>query len=489
MANRNPEIKYTKLFINNEFVDSKSGKTFPTLNPVNGKKIVDIAEADKPDVDHAVAAARAAFKIGSNWRKLDASARGKLINKLADLIERDTEHIANLETIDNGKPYGDSVFDIGCAVDTFRYYAGWCDKVHGQTIPADGEVFSLTRKEPIGVVGQIIPWNYPILMLAWKLGPALATGCTIVLKPAEQTPLTALYTAALSKEAGFPAGVINVLPGYGPTAGEAIASHLDIDKVAFTGSTEVGRLIMAAAAKSNLKKISLELGGKSPLVVCSDANVDEAVEIAHGAIFNNHGQNCCAGSRTFVQEGIYDAFVKKATEKAVSRKIGDPFADGIQQGPQVDDEMFNKVLSLIESGKKEGAKLECGGERFGNEGFFVKPTVFSNVADDMKIAREEIFGPVQTIIKFKTLAEVIERANNTNYGLAAGIITNDLNTALIFAQSVNAGSVWVNCYDAVVPQCPFGGFKQSGIGRELGEDSLNEYLEVKTVTIKLPYKI
>ncbi|KAJ9583102.1 hypothetical protein L9F63_022545, partial [Diploptera punctata] len=466
MANVTPEIKYTKLFINNEFVDSASGKTFPTLNPVNGKKIVDVSEADKADVDRAVSAARAAFKIGSNWRKLDASARGKLINKLADLIERDIDQIAKLETIDNGKPYGDSVFDIGCAIDTFRYYAGWCDKVHGQTIPADGEVFSLTRKEPIGVVGQIIPWNYPILMLAWKWGPALATGCTIVLKPAEQTPLTALYTAALTKEAGFPAGVINVLPGYGPTAGEAIASHSDIDKVAFTGSTEVGRLIMAAAAKSNLKKISLELGGKSPLVVCSDADVDEAVEIAHGAIFNNHGQNCCAGSRTFVQEPIYDEFVKKATEKAKNRKVGDPFADGTQQGPQ----MFNKVLSLIESGKKEGAKLQCGGERFGNEGFFVKPTVFSDVGDDMRIAKEEIFGPVQTIIKFKTLDEAIERANNTTYGLAAGIITKDLNTALIFAQSVNAGSVWVNCYDAVVPQCPFGGFKQSGIGRELKYD-------------------
>ncbi|PSN40135.1 hypothetical protein C0J52_13048 [Blattella germanica] len=355
MANRNPPIQYTKV-----------------------------------DVDRAVAAARAAFKIGSDWRKLDASARGKLINKLADLIERDVTIIANLETIDNGKPYGDSVFDIGCAVDTFRYYAGWCDKFHGNTIPADGELFAMTRREPVGVVGQIIPWNYPILMLAWKWGPALATGCTIVLKPAEQTPLTALYVAALSKEvqyAGFPAGVINVLPGYGPTAGNAIAAHPDINKVAFTGSTEV----------------SLELGGKSPLVVCSDADVDEAVEIAHGAIFNNHGQNCCAGSRTFVQEGIYDEFVKKATAKAASRKVGDPFADGIEQGPQVDDEMFNKVLSLIESGKKEGAKLECGGDRIGNEGFFIKPTVFSNVSDNMRIAKEEVddemFNKVLSLIE------------------------------------------------------------------------------------------
>jgi len=489
MADRNPHVKYTKLFINNEFVDSISGKTFPTLNPTNETKIADIAEADKADVDRAVAAARAAFEIGSDWRKLDASARGRLINKLACLIERDTEYIANLETLDNGKPYGDSVFDIGCAIDTFRYYAGWCDKIHGNTIPADGELFSMTRKEPVGVVGQIIPWNYPILMLAWKWGPALATGCTLVLKPAEQTPLTALYVAALSKEAGFPAGVINVLTGYGPTAGAAIATHPDVNKVAFTGSTEVGRLILADSSKSNLKRVSLELGGKSALVICSDADVNEAVEIAHGAVFNNHGQNCCAGSRTFVQEELYDEFVKKAVAKATARKVGDPFADGIQQGPQVDDELFNKIISLIKSGNEEGAKLECGGGRWGKEGYFVQPTVFSNVSDNMRIAKEEIFGPVQSIIKFKTLEEAIRRANDSTYGLAAGIVTKDINKALIFAQSVHAGSVWVNCYDAVVPQAPFGGYKQSGFGRELGEDSLKEYLEVKTVTVKMPYKI
>jgi len=488
-GNRNPEIKYTKIFINNEFVNSKSGKTFPTLNPCTGKKIVDIAEGDKADVDIAVQAARDAFAPGSEWRTMDASARGKLIHKLADFIERDRKYLAALETLDNGKPFGDSDFDIGCAVDTLRYFAGWADKIHGDTIPVDGPYMTFTRKEPIGVVGAIIPWNYPILMASWKLSPALATGCTIVLKPAEQTPLTALYIAALAKEAGFPKGVLNVVPGYGPTAGAAISGHQSIDKVAFTGSTEVGRLVFGAAASSNLKRVTLELGGKSPIIICADANVDEAATIAHGAIFNNHGQNCCAGSRTFVEAGIYDAFVKKATQLALERKVGDPFEDGTQQGPQIDQEQLTKIEELMTSGKKEGATLNCGGARKGDTGYFVQPTVFSNVSDNMRIAKEEIFGPVQTILKFNTLDEAIKRANDTKYGLAAGIVTNDLNKALLFTQSVHAGSVWVNCYDAVTPQAPFGGFKQSGQGRELGEAALKEYLELKTVTIGLQTKI
>lgn len=484
-----PEIKYTKLFINNEFVDSVSGKTFPTVNPATGKKIVDIAEGDKADVDKAVAAAKAAFKIGSPWRKLDASARGKIINKLADLLERDTKTLAALETLDNGKPFKMSYFDILVSINTLRYYAGWCDKVHGQTIPADGSVFSFTRLEPVGVVGQIIPWNFPALMMAWKLGPALATGCTVVLKPAEQTPLTALHFAALVKEAGIPEGVVNVIPGYGPTAGAAITAHPDVSKVAFTGSTEVGRIIMTDAAKANLKKVSLELGGKSPLIIFKDADVDQAVELAHQAVFINQGQVCCAGSRTFVHEDIYDEFIKKSVERAQNRKVGDPFTETTEQGPQIDDEMFNKVLKLIKSGKSEGAKLECGGERLGDTGYFIKPTVFTNVTDNMTIAKEEIFGPVQCVLKFKTLEEVIERANKTSYGLAAGIVTKDLNTAILFAQSVEAGSVWVNCYNTITPQTPFGGYKESGIGREMGEVSLNEYLHVKTVTIQLPCKV
>lgn len=486
MANPNINIKYTKLFINNEFVDAVSGKKFATINPATEKVIAEIAEGDKADVDLAVSAARKAFSRGSAWRKMDASARGKLMNKLADLIERDAIEIANLETLNVGKTFTSALGDVGVSVDTIRYYAGWCDKIHGSTIPADGNTLTLTRKEPVGVVGQIVPWNYPLAMAAWKLGPALCTGCTIVLKPAEQTPLTALHLASLVKEAGFPPGVLNVIPGYGPTAGASISEHPDVNKIAFTGSTEVGHIIMAAAAKTNLKRVSLELGGKSPLVIFDDADVDEAANIAHHALFDNHGQSCCAGSRTFVQSKIYDSFVNRAKQLAEKRKIGDPFKADTDQGPQIDKEMFDKVMGMIQSGKDSKAKVVTGGNRIGNVGFFIESTIFSNVTDDMRIAKEEIFGPVQCILKFETLEEVIERANDTKYGLAAGVITKDIDKALKFAQSVEAGSVWVNCYDAITAQTPFGGYKLSGIGRDLGEEGLKEYLEVKTINIKLP---
>ncbi|XP_076686817.1 aldehyde dehydrogenase 1A1 [Andrena cerasifolii] len=485
MTRKMPDVKYTQLFINNEFVDAKSGKKFATLNPTDGTVIAKIAEGDKADVDKAVAAAKEAFKRGSTWRNMDASARGKLLNKFADLLARDMEYLASLESLDNGKTYMHAVYDVHASISAIRYCAGWCDKIRGDTIPADGNLLSFTRKEPIGVVGQIIPWNYPLVMLTWKWGSALATGCTVVLKPAEQTPLTAIYAAALAKEAGFPPGVVNVITGYGPTAGAAIAEHPDIRKVAFTGSTEVGHLILEASAKTNMKRVSLELGGKSPLVIFDDVDVKEAAQIAYGALFTNHGQICCAGSRTFVQSKIYDEFVTHAKQLALKTKLGDPFDPEVQQGPQVDEQMLNKVLGLIKSGKEQGAVLETGGERLGNVGYFVKPTVFSNVTDDMRIAKEEIFGPVQSILKFETLDEVIERANNTEYGLAAGVLTNDINKALTFAQAVQSGSVWVNCYNAITPQTPFGGFKQSGIGREMGPDGLEEYLETKTVSIKI----
>ena len=485
MTRKMPDIKYTQLFINNEFVDAKSGKKFTTLNPTDGTVIAKIAEGDKADVDKAVAAAKEAFKRGSTWRKMDASARGKLLNKFADLLARDLEYLATLESLDNGKTYAHAVYDVHASISAIRYSAGWCDKICGDTIPADGNLFSYTRKEPIGVVGQIIPWNYPLVMVAWKWGSALATGCTVVLKPAEQTPLTALYAAALTKEAGFPPGVVNVITGYGPTAGAAIAEHPDIRKVAFTGSTDIGHLILEASAKTNMKRVSLELGGKSPLVIFDDVDVKEAAQIAYGALFTNHGQICCAGSRTFVQSKIYDEFVAHAKQLALKTKLGDPFDPEVQQGPQIDEQMLNKVLGLIKSGKEQGAVLETGGERLGNVGYFVKPTVFSNVTDDMRIAKEEIFGPVQSILKFETMDEVIERANNTEYGLAAGVLTNDINKALTFAEAVQSGSVWVNCYNALTPQTPFGGFKQSGIGREMGPDGLEEYLETKTVSIKI----
>ncbi|XP_051170769.1 aldehyde dehydrogenase 1A1-like [Leptopilina boulardi] len=486
MANPNPTIKYTKLFINNEFVDSVSGKKFPTINPVNEKVITEVSEGDKADVDLAVAAAKKAFSRGSEWRKMDASERGKLMNKLADLIERDANYLANIETLDCGKTFTSALGDISGSVATIRYYAGWCDKIHGSTIPVDGNNFAMTRKEPVGIVGQIIPWNYPIAMASWKLGPALCTGCTIILKPAEQTPLSALYLASLIKEAGFPPGVVNVIPGYGPTAGAAISEHNDVNKIAFTGSTDVGHIIMAASAKSNLKRVSLELGGKSPLVIFDDADLDEAAEIAYNALFDNHGQSCCAGSRTFVQSKVYDEFVKRAKQLAQKRKVGDPFKSDTDQGPQIDRDMFDKVMGLIKSGMEENAKVETGGKRVGNVGFFIEPTIFSNVTDNMRIAKEEIFGPVQSILKFETIEEVIERANQTKYGLAAGVITKDINKALMFAQSVEAGSVWINCYDAITPQTPFGGYKLSGIGRELGEEGLKQYLEVKTINIKMP---
>lgn len=481
------DVKYTKLFINNEWADADSKKTFPTINPQDESVITHVAEGDKADIDKAVAAAKKAFHRHSTWRTMDASQRGLLMLKLADAIESQARYLAELETLDCGKPVKQSEEEVYFSASVIRYYAGKADKILGNTIPADGEVLSMTIKDPVGVCGQIIPWNYPIPMMSWKIAPALAAGCTIVLKPAEQTPLTALAVAALIKEVGFPPGVVNVVPGYGPTAGSALTHHPDVDKVAFTGSTEVGRIILGAAAAVNLKRVTLELGGKSPLVVFNDADVEKAAQIAHAAAFANGGQCCCAGTRTYVQSGIYDQFVKKATEIAQKRSVGNPF-DDVEQGPQIDKEMFDKVLGYIEAGKKDGAKCVAGGDKASNVGYYIKPTVFADVKDDMKISREEIFGPVQSILKFDTFEEVIDRANDTNYGLAAGVITNDITTALTFAKEVRAGSVWVNTYDHVASQTPFGGFKDSGLGRELGEDGINQYLECKTITVALPKK-
>ena len=484
-----PEVKYHKIFINNQWHDAVSGKTFSTVNPATGEKIIDVAEGDKADVDKAVAAAAEAFKLGSTWRTMDASDRGHLLYKLADLIERDREYLASLETLDNGKPYSVAYSaDLDLTIKCYRYFAGWSDKIHGKTIPTDGSIMTFTRHEPIGVVGQIIPWNFPLLMQAWKLGPALCAGNTIVMKPAEQTPLTALYVAALIAEAGFPPGVVNMIPGYGPTAGAAISSHPKVDKVAFTGSTEVGHLIMQAAGASNLKNVTLELGGKSPNIVLEDADLDLAIETSHMALFFNQGQCCCAASRTFVQESIYDEFVKRSIARAKARKVMDPMDLDCEQGPQVDQEQMDKIMDLIESGQKEGANLACGGKRIGKKGFFIQPTVFTEVKDDMRIAKEEIFGPVMQIMKFKTIDEAIERANSTNYGLAAAIFTKDLEKAMMISQGIRAGVIWINCYNIFSVQSPFGGFKESGSGRELGEYGLQQYSEVKAVTIKLPQK-
>ncbi len=475
----------TKLLINNRWVTSKSGKTFPTLNPATGEEICQVAEADAADVDEAVKAARHAFEKGP-WRTMSASERGKLMNKLADLIEKNADELAKIEALDNGKPYSVAkAADLPLTVACYRYYAGWADKIHGKTIPVNGPYFSYTRHEPIGVVAQIIPWNFPLLMQAWKLGPALAAGNTLILKPAEQTPLTALRVGELALEAGFPEGVVNILPGYGPTAGAALSHHWDVDKVAFTGSTEVGKLIMEAAAKTNLKRVTLELGGKSPNIVFADANMDEAIEGSHFALFFNQGQCCCAGSRLFVEEKCYDEFVEKSAARARKRTVGDPFDAKTEQGPQVDQDQFDKVMAYIDSGKKQGAKLMAGGSRVGDHGYFIQPTVFADVKDDMKIAQEEIFGPVMSIIKFRGIDEVVDRANKTMYGLAAAVWTRDIGKAHHIAHNVRAGTVWVNCYDVFDAAAPFGGFKQSGIGRELGEYGLQNYTEIKTVTVKL----
>jgi aldehyde dehydrogenase (NAD+) len=474
----------TKLLINNRWVPSESGKTFATINPSTGEEICQVAEADAADVDKAVKAARGAFE--GPWRKMRASERGRLLYRLADLIEANADELARLETLDNGKPLSIAkAVDVAKTVACYRYFAGWADKVQGKTIPIDGDFFCYTRHEPIGVVGQIIPWNYPMLMQSWKLAPALATGNTVVMKPAEQTPLSALRIGELLLEAGYPEGVVNILPGFGPTAGAALARHMDVDKVAFTGSTEVGRLIMTAAAQSNLKRVTLELGGKSPNIIFEDTDLDAAVEGAHMGIFVNQGQSCCAGSRVFVEEKIYQQFVEKSVAMAAKRRVGDPLDPTTDQGPQVDQSQFDRIMGYIDSGRTEGATLACGGERVCNRGYFIRPTVFADVQDDMKIAREEIFGPVMSVIAFKDMDEVIARANKTDYGLAAGVWTNDIKKAHAVANGVRAGTVWVNCYHVLDTRAPFGGFKQSGMGRELGEYALHEYTEVKTVTVKL----
>ncbi len=478
-----PKVKDQPLFIGGKFVDSVSGKTFPAINPATGGTICQVAEADKADVDLAVKAARQALESGP-WSRMDAADRGRLLFKLADLVEKNAEDLAALEALNSGKIITDARGDLNGVGNTLRYYAGWADKIEGRTVPVRGNFLSYTLRQPVGVVGQIIPWNFPLLMLAWKWGPALACGNTVVMKLAEQTPLTGMRLAELALEAGFPNGVVNVLNGYGETAGAAIVVHPDVDKIAFTGHVETAKIIQKAAADT-LKRVTFELGGKSPNVIFADADMDQAVAGAFHAIYFHCGQCCTAGSRLFVEEKIHREFVDRLAQRAKNRKIGDPLDTATEQGPQVSQEQLDKILSYVSLGEKQGAKLLTGGRRVGEKGYFVEPTIFDNVKDDMAIAKDEIFGPVVSILPFKGVDEVIQRANNTFYGLAAAIWTKNIDKAHLFAKQVKAGTVWVNCYHVVDTTTPFGGFKMSGMGRENGEAVLEHYTELKTVTVKL----
>jgi aldehyde dehydrogenase (NAD+) len=479
-----PTIRQTQCFIDGNWVPSVSGKTFDTFHPATEEVVAQVAEGDKADIDLAVKAARKQFD-GGEWSRMDARDRGRLMYKLADLLEENAEELAGLETLDNGKPIRDSrAADIPLVIDCIRYYAGWADKIHGSTIPIRGNHFCYTRREPVGVVGQIIPWNFPALMTAWKWGPALAAGCTIVMKPAEQTPLSCLRMARLAQKAGIPDGVINVVPGYGPTAGAALVAHPGVDKIAFTGEGGTAKIIQRTALET-MKRCTFELGGKSPNVVFADADMDAAVAGAHFALYFNQGQCCCAGSRLFVEDDIHDEFVERLQEKNEQRVVGDPFDPATEQGPQVDQAQFDKILQYVEYGKQDGAKLINGGKRCGDKGYFIEPTMFTNVTDDMRIAKEEIFGPVLSVLKFSDLDEIARRANNTSFGLAAAVWTRDIGKAHTLASKIRAGTVWVNCYDVFDAAAPFGGFKESGLGRELGEAGLANYTELKTVTVSM----
>jgi phenylacetaldehyde dehydrogenase len=478
---------HRKMLIGGKWVQAASGKTFESYDPSTGEVLARVAEGDSPDVDEAVKAARRAFEQGA-WPKLTPADRCRLLWKVSDLMEQHKEELAELETLDNGKPiFFSRRVDVPQAIEAFRYFSGWATKIQGSTIPISvpkRSYLAYTLREPVGVVGQIIPWNFPLLMAAWKLAPALAVGCTVILKPAEQTPLTALRLGELIMEAGFPEGVVNIVTGFGETAGAALAAHPDVDKIAFTGSTEVGKIIVRAAT-GNLKKVSLELGGKSPNVVFADADLETAIPGSAQAIFYNQGECCTAGSRLFVHKSIFDKVIDGVAQETKKFRVGPGMDSSSNQGPLVSQEQLDRVCGYLDAGAKEGAKTVVGGKKMSGSGYFVEPTVLVDVKPEMKVVREEIFGPVVTAIPFDDVDEVAKFANETRYGLAAGVWTRDISKAHKMAAKLRAGTVWINCYNIFDPALPFGGYKQSGWGREMGLEAVELYTELKSVCAQL----
>ncbi len=482
-------LKPGRLFIDGKWEDAVAGKTLPVMNPATGEQLTTIPDAGSEDVDRAVKVARRTFENRA-WRGMDVSRREKIIWRIGELIEKNKEELGTLESLNNGKTCREALRgDLPPTADIFYYYAGWARKIYGETIPVDGNFLNYTLREPVGVVGMITAWNYPMLLAAWKVAPALATGCSMVVKPSEFTPLTTFRLAELCLEAGVPEGVVNVVTGTGPTAGEALARHMDVDKIAFTGSIRTARALLRASGESNLKRLSLELGGKSPNIIFPDANLERAMKAAFWGIYANKGEVCSAGSRLLVHEKIYDEFVSKLADRAGKMKLGNPLDPSTEMGSQINQTQLERILGYIKSGRDEGARLLCGGERDTEgekaRGFFVKPTIFADVKPQMKIAQEEIFGPVLAAIKFRDVDEAAEIANSTIYGLVSALWTRDIGVAHRLAQRIKAGSVWINAYNCFDSSSPFGGYKQSGFGREMGAHALESYTQVKSVWVSL----